>query len=141
MDYCQLHWGMTNINGSLADHFVDHQGVSLSPISWTYQLPAIQELLYPEGGVDRVLKSETLRCIEVGLGANTLEVIWHRTRSSGHIVLGLRCRECGFMVGAEWSSPLKYPIVRQKVDAVQVALACWLGVDLPTSLNDGPRAH
>ena len=73
--------------------------------------------------------------------ANTLEVIWHRTRSSGHIVLGLRCRECGFMVGAEWSSPLKYPIVRQKVDFVQVALANWLGVDLPTSLNDGPRAN
>ena len=73
--------------------------------------------------------------------ANTLEVIWHRTNSASHIVLGLRCRDCGFMVGAEWCSPQKYPIVKQKVDALQVALAYWLGVDLPESLNDGPRAN
>ena len=132
---------MTTNNVPLSSLFEDSQSVSLNPISWTFQLPAIEEMLFFNGGVDRAMKSEMLRCIEVGMGANTLEVIWHRTKSSGHIVLGLRCRDCGFMVGAEWSSPLKYPIVRQKVDAVQVALACWLGVDLPTSLNDGPRAH
>jgi hypothetical protein len=140
-DYIKLHWGMTQNNVSLSDHFQDHQGVSLNPISWMYQLPAIEEMLFFNGGVDRAMKSEMLRCIEVGLGANTLEVIWHRTNSASHIVLGLRCRECGFIVGAEWSSPLKFPIVRPKVDAVQVALACWLGVDLQTSLNDGPRAQ
>jgi hypothetical protein len=132
---------MTQNNVSLSDHFQDHQGVSLNPISWTYQLPAIEELLFFDGGVDRAMKTEMLRCIEVGLGANTLEVIWHRSKSSSHILLGLRCRECGFMVGAEWCSPMKYPIVKQNVDSVQVALAYWLGVDLPNSLNDGPRAN
>ena len=140
-DYCRLHWGMIPNNVPLSDYFQDHQGVSLTPISWTYQLPAIEEMLFCNGGVDRAMTREVLRCIEAGLGANTLEVIWHRTKSASHIVLGLRCRECGFMVGAEWSSPLKFPIVRPKVDAVQLALAFWLGVDLPTSLNDGPRAQ
>ena len=131
---------MTTNNVPLSSLFEDSQSVSLNPISWTFQLPAIEEMLFFNGGVDRAMKSEMLRCIEVGMTANTLEVIWHRTNSASHIVLGLRCRECGFMVGAEWSCPMKYPFVAKKVDAVQVALACWLGVDLPTSLNDGPRA-
>ena len=140
-DYCRLHWGMIPNNATLSNYFQDHQGVELTPISWTYQLPAVEELLFCNGGVDRAMTREVLRCIEAGLGANTLEVIWHWTKSASHIVLGLRCRECGFMVGAEWASPMKYPIVRPKVDAVQLALAFWLGVDLPTSLNDGPRAQ
>ena len=132
---------MSNINVALSDYFADHQGVSLSPTSLPYQLPAIEELFFFEGGVDRAMKSETLRCIEAGLGAGTLEVVWHKTKTSTHIVLGLRCRDCGFMVGAEWCSPQKYPIVKEKVDALQVSLSYWLGVDLPESLNDGPRAN
>ena len=138
MDYCQLHWGMTNINVVLSDHFSDRQGVSLSPTSWPYQLPAIEELFFFEGGVDRAMKSETLRCIEAGLGAGTLEVVWHKTKTSTHIVLGLRCRDCGFMVGAEWCSPQKYPQVKQQVNSMQAAFAYWLGVALPETLSDGP---
>ena len=102
----------------------------------------IEELLFFDGGVDRAMKGDTLRCILDGLTTNTLEVIWHRTRSASHIVFGLRCRGCGFMFGAEFSSPGKYGAeVQQKVGYMQVALAAWLGVDLPTSLSDGPRAN
>ena len=139
-DYVQIHWGQSSLNVPMSHHFADNQGVELSPTSWPYQLSAVEELFFFEGGVDRVMCMEILRCIEAGLGASTLEVVWHKTKSSSHIVLGLRCRECGFMVGAEWCSPQKYPIVKQKVDSPQVALACLLSVDLPESLNDGPRA-
>ena len=86
-----------------------------------------------------MMKSETLRCIDAGLGASTLEAVWHKTNKSSHIVFGLRCRDCGYMVGAEWCSPKKHPQVKQKVDSLQVEFAYWLGVDLLETLSDGPK--
>ena len=132
---------MNQYNVPLSGFFSDSQGVSLTPTSWYTQLSAIEEFLYFEGGADPAMKNETLLCLHEGLATSTMEIIWHRTKSAGHIVLGLRCRCCGFMFGAEWSSPGKYPEARQKVGYVQVAVASWLGIDLQTSLNDGPRAN
>ena len=139
IDYCQVHWGMTKV--ALSDYFSDSQGVSLTPTSWLTQQSAIEDLLYFDGGADTAMKNETLRCLHEGLSDAKLEIVWHRTKSASHIVLGLRCLCCGFMFGAEWSSPGKYPMVKQKVEGVQLAVALWLGIDLPTSLNDGPRAN
>ena len=140
-DWCQLHWGMTPNNNSLTGYFQDNQGVAVSTVLWTNQHQAIQDLLFFNGGVDRDITRGVMRNIEAGLRTNTLEVIWHRTTKAVHIVLGLRCKQCGFMFGAEWASPTKYPVVQTQVEGVQLALAFWLGLELPSSLTDGPQAQ
>ena len=86
------------------------------------------------------MKTETLRKIATGLGTGKMEVVWHKTKSSAHIVFGLRCRDCGYKVAAEWCSPQKHPQVKEKVNAFQVAFAYRLGIELPETLSDGPRA-
>jgi hypothetical protein len=136
-----VHWGKTPNKNTLSIYFQDQQGVEVTPVSWPYQHQAIEDLLFFNGGVDRDMTREVLRNIEAGLRANTLEVIWHRTTKAAHIVLGLRCKECGFMFGAEWASPTKYTVVQPKVKGVQLALAFWLGLELPSSLTDGPQAQ
>ena len=122
-------------------YFEDNEAVEMSPVSWLNQLPAIEHLFFFEGGVDRFLKTESLRRIEAGLASSKLEVIWHKSKSSSHIVFGLRCRDCGYMVAAEWGSPHKYLQVKQKVNSLQVAFAYWLGIELPETLSDGPRTQ
>ena len=74
-DYAQLHWGQSSLNAPMSHHFADNQGVELSPTSWPYQRPAVEELFFFEGGVDRFLKTETLRRMEAGLAVSKLEVV------------------------------------------------------------------
>ena len=139
-DYVQLHWGQSNPATPLAQLFAAY-AVEQNPTSWTYQMSSVDEMFFIDGGVDREVKSQTMRSIDVGLCAGDLEVIWHKTGRSAHIVFGLRCRHCAYMIAAEWGSPHKHPELRQPVKSLQLAFAYWLGVTLPETLSDAPQGN
>ena len=91
----------------------------------------MQEILFGQC-VDSVMACDCMQALEDGLKFGTLEVIWHRIGSGAHVVLGVRCKVCGFVLCLEFCSATKYgEEMMEKVKMCQLALASWLGVTLP----------
>ena len=122
-DYAQISWGFVNAARTLISYFTYADITVNAATLQNSALSSPEASLYL--GADGTFSIKVLNVLILGLSANHLEMVYHRTLSNAYCVLAVRCLECNYCCSLAFSKHNK--------DAWKDlcgSLARWLGVDV-----------
>ena len=122
-DSAQISWHFVRVGRTLISYFT-YGDITVNAA--TLQNNAQSSL---EGslflGADGTFSNKVFKALILGLNANQLEMVYHRTLSKLHCVLAVRCLECNYCCSLAFSKHKNDP----RKD-LRGSFARWLGVDV-----------